>query len=359
MPETKDGNEKTEPATLKRLREARERGQVSKSVELTTAALMLIGGAVVFVLGVNLVDSVKILTAQIFGSLGDFKINFTNVTNYYPVLLSYLAKVLIPIVLAVFLIGLTTEIFQVGLKLASKKFTEGLNFKQVFNPLVGLKKIFLSSRSIFELAKSAVKISILAIVAYQVLVSWKDEVVALVKKDIGEFASLMATISLELVLKVGLVYILIAIADFAYQKYKFKEDMKMTKQEVKEEQRQMEGDPKIKQRLKQLMRGRIRKIMMQKAQEADVVITNPTHFAVALEYKAGKMNAPVVTAKGADFLALKIIDIAKDTEIPVVENPPLARTLFYKTEINQEIPESLFKAVAQVLAYVYSLRDRA
>ena len=147
--------------------------------------------------------------------------------------------------------------------------------------------------------------------------------------------------------------------DYFYQKYKFRQDMKMTKQEVKEENKQTEGDPKIKARLRAIMRQRFRKMMMKGAGDADVVITNPTHFAVALQYKHGDMEAPVVVAKGVDYLAQQIKKIAEEKGIPVVEEPPLARNLYYNVDINEEIPEDLFKAVAQILAYVYQLRGQS
>ncbi len=149
---------------------------------------------------------------------------------------------------------------------------------------------------------------------------------------------------------------MIAIADHFYQKYRFKEDLKMTKHEVKEETKQAEGDPKVRARIRQLMRGRIRKLMMGNVPAADVVITNPTHFAIALQYKQGQMTAPKVIAKGADYLAAQIKEIARENGVPIVENKPLARTLFYTVEVDQEIPENMFKAVAQVLAYVYQLK---
>jgi len=358
MAENKEGQEKTEPATPKRIHEARMRGQVAKSTELTTAAIMLIGGTLVFVLGKPLVDNFKVFMSTVLKQACSLDINFENVTHYYMVMIFFLAKILLPIMFAILIIILTAEIAQVGLKIADKKFTEGLNFKQIFNPFSGMKKIFFSGRSFFELVKNFFKLFILGIVAYQVLASRTEDTIALMQKSIGSFALLMVDISFELVVKIGVVYIAIAFADFLYQKHKFKEDLKMTKQEVKDERRQTEGDPKIKARIRQLMRGRIRKLMLQNVSKSDVVITNPTHYAVALSYESSDMNAPKVVAKGVDFLALQIREIAKKHDIPIIENPPLARTLFFNVEVDREIPDTMFKAVARILAYVYNLKQK-
>jgi len=359
MAENREGQEKTEPATTKRLYEARMRGQVAKSLELTTAAIMLLGGLSVFILGKPLIENYTDFMKHIFHQCWSMEITFDNINHYYISLIGFLAKILIPIILAIFIISLMAEISQVGFKIANKKFTEGLNWKQVFNPFIGIRKIFFSTRSLFELSKSIAKLLVLGLIAYQVLSSYTIDTIKLIEKDVGSLAILIVQISLELIIKIGVVYLIIAFADFIYQKYKFKEDMKMTKQEVKDEYRQTEGDPKIKARIRQLMRGRIRKIMLQNVKKADVVITNPTHFAVALQYDSQIMNAPKVTAKGVDYLAQVIKEIAQENEVPIIENPPLARTLYYSVELEHEIPENLFKAVAQVLAYVYSIKERA
>lgn len=167
----------------------------------------------------------------------------------------------------------------------------------------------------------------------------------------------MSSMALEILLKMGIIYIIIAVADYVYQKWKFGEDMKMTKQETKDERKQMEGDPKVKAQFRSLMRNRIRKLMIDNVGEADVVITNPTHFAVAIKYDQIASGAPVLLAKGLDFIAYQIREKAKETGVPIVENPPLARAIYRNVEVDEEIPEELFKAVAEVLAYVYSLKE--
>lgn len=246
---------------------------------------------------------------------------------------------------------------QVGVKIAWKKFSEGEDFKKIFKIGSGLKKIFFSSRSIFELAKNFAKIILLGSIIFTTLYSNMESVLSVGEKPFMEIGSLMSGLALEILLKMGIIYIIIAIADYIYQKWKFKEDMKMTKQEVKDEHKQMEGDPKVKGQFRSLMRQRVRKAMINAVSEADVVITNPTHFAVAIKYDQDMMGAPRVIAKGADFIAMQIREKAKENDVVIYEEPPLARALYYNVEVNQEIPENLFRAVAEILAYVYSLKE--
>lgn len=356
MAENKDGQEKSEPASAKRLQEARQRGQVSKSIDVTTAVILLFGTITFLIFGGPMIDSLKEFMKETFRGISTIQITQSNIITHFKSLLLFLASILLPILTLIFIVTLATEISQTGIQLATKKFTEGAQLKQLKNPFSGLKKIFFSSRSFFELGKSIAKILVLGFVAYTVLDDNAIFTLSLVQMSFYEIAEHMARVTFELMIKVGLVYILIAVVDYFYQKYKFKEDMKMTKQEVKEEGKQAEGDPKVKAHLRSLMRGRIRRLMMKNVEEADVVITNPTHFAVALKYKPGAMNAPVVVAKGADFLAAQIRKKANENDIPIVEEPPLARALFFSVDVDQPIPENLFKAVAQILAYVYHLK---
>ncbi len=359
MAENKDGQEKTEPASAKRLEEARQRGQVTKSIDVTTAVIVLFGFLILFILGNPMVSNLKGFMRDTFFNLNNIEITQQNVVHMYDVLLSFLAKILLPILGLIFLITFSSEIAQVGLKFAGKKFTEGPQLKQLANPFLGLKKIFFSGRSFFELVKSLIKIFVLGFVVYTVLDDKLDMTLSLMDRPFFELGNMMISVTFEMFLKVGAVYIVIAVIDYLYQKYRFKEDMKMTKQEVKEETKQAEGDPRVKGHLRSLMRGRVRRMMLKKAEEADVVITNPTHFAVALSYKQESMEAPVVVAKGVDFLAKHIREIAENNNIPIVEEPPLARAIFFNVEVDQQIPENLFKAVAQVLAYVYHLKRKA
>ncbi len=357
MAENKDGQEKSEQATSKRLSDSREKGQVAKSQDVTTAGVLLLGTLIVYVFGPNIAMSLRGFMTTVLHNAAFYQITDSNVTFYFNALIGFLVKILLPILLLVFTVTFLGEVSQVGIKFATKKFTEGLQWKQIFNPFSGLKKIFFSSRSIFELGKSLAKIFILGLVVYSVLNGQDEEIVALLQKPFTETANYMFALSFELAIKVGIVYIVIAVADFYYQRWRFAEDMKMTKKEVKEENKQTEGDPQVKSRLRGLMRQRMRKMMLNKVQEADVVITNPTHYAVALKYKQGQLGAPILIAKGADYLAKQIREIANRSDVPIVEDPPLCRMVYHNVELDQEIPEELFKAVAQVLAYVYHLKE--
>ena len=358
MAENKDGQDKTEPASGKRLNEARSRGQVSKSQDVTTVSVMLFGGLAVYKFGSAMMENLQQFMKHMLYSSSSIKITEQSVPGLYLDVIGFISKVLFPILISIFAIVLATEISQVGFKFATKKFTEGLNFKQIFNPISGIKKIFFSGRSAFELVKSFGKLILIGSIVYQILSRRTTDTVSFMERPFSDIGAYIAEVSLELLLKISSVYLIIAVVDYFYQRYKFKEDMKMTKFEVKEESKQSEGDPKIKARLRSIMKQRIRKLMLKNVRTADVVITNPTHFAVAVSYKPGKMNAPVVVAKGVDYLALNIREIANDNNIPIVEEPPLARTLYFSVQVEQEIPENLFKAVAQILAFVYHLKHK-
>jgi flagellar biosynthetic protein FlhB len=358
MAENKDGQEKSEQASPKRLSDARDRGQVSKSMDVTTAGILLIGGMGVFLAGGPMLESYQGFMKTMLYNMGEYQISETNVVAYTRNLLGFLAGILLPIMGLIFGVAFLGEVAQVGLKFAPKKFTEGLRWRQIVNPFSGLKKIFFSINSMVELLKSLLKIGILGIVVYSVLGGKDEEIVGLIERPFMDIGSYMAALAFELVWKMGLVYALIAAADFFYQRWKFSEDMKMTKKEVKDENKQSEGDPQVKARLRSIMRSKYRKQIFAETRKADVVITNPTHYAVAIVYKRGEMSAPKVVAKGVDFLALKMRDIAEENEVPIVEQPPLARALYATCEMGMEIPENLFRAVAQILAYIYSLKKK-
>ncbi|HYF03006.1 MAG TPA: flagellar biosynthesis protein FlhB [Patescibacteria group bacterium] len=359
MAENADGQEKTEAASGKKLDDARNKGSVAKSQDATSAAVLLFGAMVIYRMAPSINDQLTGFMKQMLRNATLIYITDQNVSMYYQQLILFISAILVPVLVMIMLIGVVAEISQVGFKFATKKFTEGLNFSKIFNPLGGIKKLFFSTQSWFELGKGIVKILILGSIAYQVLDSKTDRVLELMARPIQEMGGFIWETAFELVFKMGGAFVAIAAADYFYQKFKFKTDMKMTKQEVKEEGKQMEGDQQTKQRIKQIGRQRIRKIMLQRVKQADVVIVNPTHYAVALQYKPMSGGAPIVVAKGVEFLALKIREIAKEANVPIVEEPPLARALYASVEIDQEIPEVLFQAVAQVLAFVFKMKKKA
>lgn len=273
-------------------------------------------------------------------------------------LLSYGVLRIIMIGTPIFIIGVVisfvVNVYQVKWKISAKplkpKFSK-------FNPVSGFKKIF-SKDKLFDLVKSIAKIGLITLVVYSKL---KGEWVMIPKLYDMSLYQGLAYIG-DMVISVGIsisaVYMILGFADYMYQKFKFKKDMKMTKQEVKDEYKQTEGDPQIKSRIRQKMREVSQRRMMQSLPEADVVITNPTHYACAIKYDKDTSDAPVLLAKGADYLAQKIKDIAKENKIEIVENKPLARMLYFNVEVGDQIPPELYQMTAEVLAYVYGLKEQ-
>ncbi len=257
----------------------------------------------------------------------------------------------------VFLIGFSVSVLSNILQIKWKVTTKPMKPKfSKLNPLSGFKRIF-SKDSLFELLKSIIKIILIIYVAYTSIKDHQNEIFLLYDIPLLQVILLVGTIVIDTGLKIAFVYLIVGIADLIYQKHKFKEDMKMTKQEVKDEYKNTEGNPEIKGRQRSKMREASQRRMMQSLPSADVVITNPTHYAVAIKYDADKYSAPVVVAKGEDFLAQKIREAAKEHHIEIVENKPLARMLYANVDVGQEVPPELYQAVAEVLAFVYSLRE--
>ena len=252
-----------------------------------------------------------------------------------------------------FAIAFLLTIYQVGWKVSTE--TMKPEFSK-FNPINGFKRIF-SMNSLFELAKSILKVGIIAYITYTSLKDEANNLFILYEISLNQAIALVGEIILNVGLKIAIVFIFVGVVDYFYQKWKFSEEMKMTKQEVKDEYKNTEGDPQIKGRIRQKMREASQRRMMQDVPKADVVITNPTHFAVAIKYDAEVSSAPVVVAKGEDYLAQKIKEVAKENHVEIVENKPLARMLYYNVDIGAEIPPELYQSVAEVLAMVYHMKN--
>ena len=262
--------------------------------------------------------------------------------------------IMMPFLIAGVVIALICNILQVGFKVATEPLRP--NFGKM-NPLQGIQKLF-SMQSLFELLKSVAKIVLISYVVYSYFKSEKSSIYLLYDMSLRQGIALMGNLTINMGIRVAAVYMIIALVDFIYQKRKFHTDMMMTKQEVKDEMKESEGDPQIKSKQRQRMREASQRRMMQELPKADVVITNPTHYAVAIQYDQEKYNAPIVLAKGADYLAKKIKEIAKENDVEIVENKPLARMLYANVEIGAVIPPELYKAVAEVLAFVYHLKGK-
>ena len=354
-----EGGEKTEPATAKKLKDAREEGKVVRSKELNSAF-----GLIVLFLCLKIFISYvgqKMITifTYVYGQMADFVlINEKNLSTqaiaslFKNIILQWMLIVL-PFFAFGFVIALLVSIVQVGWKVSTKPMKPELS---KFNPINGFKRMF-SKDSMFELVKSIIKIGLIGYMAYASIRDHQNELFILYDLELKQAVALVGSLVIDVGFRISLVYMIVGIADFVYQKHKFNEDMKMTKQEVKDEFKNTEGDPQIKGRQRRKMQEVSQKRMMQDVPKADVVITNPTHFAVALRYDTKESTAPVVVAKGADFVAQKIKEIARDNQIEIVENKPLARMIYHNVDVGAEIPPELYQAVAEVLAYVYRLKN--
>lgn len=353
------GGEKTEPATAKKLRDAREEGQVAKSKELTAAFDLMVLFLVLKIFVSFVADRFIGVFYDIYGRMPDIvNDNASGMSGKTAVTILSSALIQILIICIPFFafgvaITLVLSVIQVGWKVTGKPLKPK---GDKFNPVNGLKRIF-SKDSLFELVKSILKISLIVYVAYTSIKGHENDLFILYEIPLMQAIMLCGSIVINAGLKISVVYLFIGLADFIYQKRKFNEDMKMTKQEVKDEYKNTEGNPEIKGRQRQRMREASQRRMMQDVPKADVVITNPTHLAIAIKYDAETARAPIVLAKGEDYLAMKIREAAKEHHIEIVENKPLARMLYANVDIGQEIPPELYQAVAEVLAMVYNLKN--
>lgn len=354
-----DGGEKTEPATAKKLADARKEGQVARSQELSHAlglvSLFVILKLFISFIGERLMGTFQLIYNKIpdvidesAGGMSVFMAK-TVINNVLGTILLTLA----PFLLIGFVIAVFSNIIQIKWQVTTKPMMP--KFSKL-NPISGFKRIF-SKDSLFELLKSIVKIVTILYIAYTSIKDHQDDFFLIYDIPLLQVILLVGTIVIDTGMRIALVYIFIGIADFVYQKHKFKEDMKMTKQEVKDEFKNTEGNPEIKGRQRSKMREASQRRMMQSLPSADVVITNPTHYAVAIKYDSKQNAAPVVVAKGEDYLAQKIKEVAREHHVEIVENKPLARMLYANVDVGQEVPPELYQAVAEVLAFVYSLRE--
>lgn len=354
------GGEKTEEPTAKKLRDARDEGQVAKSREIANALTMI-----------GLFVILKV-TLEFIGErfLGTFSEGYNRIPEFIKLhngqfrtndMVAYLRTVLLEILLITapflgvgFVLSFLADLTQVKWHVTTKPLKPKLS---KMNPVSGFKRLF-SAQSLVELLKSILKIVLIVYVVYTTLRDQMEVIYLLFNMTLWQGIAVAGDIAISLGLKISVVYVIIALLDFAYQKHKFHEDQKMTKQEVKDEYKNAEGDPAVKGKQRQRMQESSRRRMMQNIPKADVVITNPTHFAVAIQYDLEVAPAPVVLAKGEDHLAAKIKEVAKENKVEIVENKPLARMLYYNVEIGEQVPPELYQTVAEVLAMVYHMKGK-
>ena len=352
------GGEKTEPATSKKLSDARSEGQVCRSRELDQA-IMLVGlfltlKMTVASMGSTFLEVFSVVYNKIPETEAAKELTTTVVMSYIQHVALQSLKLAGPFFAAGFLIAFLSNLVQVKWKVSTKPLKPRLD---KFNPANGFKRMF-SKDSLFELLKSVVKIIMIAVIAYTSIRSHAEEIFLMYHITLNQAIAQIGSIVIDVGLKIAYVYCVVGAVDYVYQRHKFNEDMKMTKQEVKDEMKNSEGDPQIKGKQRQRMQEASRRRMMQDVPQADVVITNPTHYAVALKYDAGTGTAPVLLAKGADLIAQRIKEIAKENKVEIVENKPLARMIYTNVEIGHEIPPELYQAVAEILAAVYRARNQ-
>jgi len=346
------GDDKTEEPTAKKRADAKKKGQVGRSTDMNAAFVLLMGFFIIKLLWENIYHSIAAYTTYIFSHLNQ-PVDTENIIRIFIGIIELLAQTALPIMIAIMAIGLAINFFQVGLNFN----TEAIGFKlDKLNPINGFGRIF-SKRSLMELVKSLMKIAIIGFFLYDFLIDHLMEMPQFIYFDLPTSLAQISDIIFKMAFEVIGVIMIVGFMDYAYQKWQTTQDLKMSKQEVKDEMKQSEGDPQIKGKIKQKQRQMAMSRMMQEVPKADVIVTNPTHFAVALKYEKG-MVAPQIVAKGQDLVARRIKEIANENRVPIVENKPLARALYASTQVGDMVPAELYQAVAEVLAYVYRLKQR-
>lgn len=354
------GGEKTEEPTAKKLEDSRKEGQVAKSKEIASVLMLLSVFLMlkvwISVLGGQLLE----LFPGFYNKIPEYikLVNGGLSTRSFSTMVNQALQRVVISVLPFFLIGFilcfVADLVQVKWKPTSKPLQPKFN---KLNPISGFKKIF-SLNSLVELLKSLLKIAIMAVIIYNEIKKNYQFVYLVYEMPLMQAVILAGDFLINIGLKISYVFILVAAADYMYQRWKHHEDLKMTKQEVKDEYKNTEGDPQIKSKIRSKMMEASRRRMMSNLPKADVVITNPTHYAVAIQYDKDIADAPIVVAKGADYLAQRIKEIAKEYHIEIMENKPLARSLYANVEIGEQVPPELYVAVAEVLAAVYRAQGK-
>lgn len=347
--------EKTEAPTPRRLQEARNDGNVARSTDLTAAVILLGAIILLYFLGMRVMTGMR-MSVEIFMS-GSHATNLTRADDLGAVAswaVRDLLTTLAPLLLAVFGLALLTSVSQVGFLLTGKPLIP--KFSKL-DPIKGTANLF-SKRALMRLVMSLGKVILISALSAWIIYADAPALIALGELEVGPAFIASARLVFYMCLKLAALLLILALLDYAYQRWQHAEDLKMTKQEIKEEMKSMDGDPLVKQRRARVARQLAMQRTAQAVPHADVIVTNPTHFAIAIKYDSDTMHAPRVVAKGADFMAMRIRQIAAIHEIPIVERKPLARALFAAVEVGQEIPTEHYAAVAEILAYVYRISER-
>jgi flagellar biosynthetic protein FlhB len=349
-----ESGEKTEAPTQRRVSEARQRGQVAKSVELTAAAALLGAMLSLRMFGLRLMSVLRDMMAALLGSDGHpadtlDALAMISAQAGYAVIAAAM-----PIMASLAVVAIAINLMQTGPLLSWHPLTP--KFSKL-NPIEGVGRLF-SMRSLVQLVVNLLKLTLVSWLAWHAIIGDADIILAAQEVDERQLLGIGALLSYELGMKIAAVLLFMALLDYAYHRWQHEKDLRMTKQEVKEEMKHMDGDPLLKQRRRQIQMQLAARRLAREVPRADVIVTNPTHFAVAIRYDDDRMHAPIVTAKGVDFMAQRIRELAIRHGVPIVQRKALAQALYKGVEVGQEVPPKFYKAIAEILAYVYELSGK-
>ena len=346
-----DEEEKTEEPTSKKLEDAKKEGNVNKSMEVTGATVLFFGSMYLLFFSSYSLLEIKKLMMFSYGFIGQELDSSVFFSITYSVTMTLL-KALAPLFLLIIILVLASNWMQFGFVTIPLKFD-----LQKLDPIKGIKNIF-GLKKIIEALKLTFKLAIIIAVMFLLFILTNKEFLMMMSQETESTINTIFKLSVYFILAILLIIIIFAIIDFYFSKHYYMKSLRMSKQEIKDEYKNMEGDPQVKGRIRRIQMQMAQKRMMSSVPDADVVITNPTHYAVALKYDSSKNQAPLVVAKGIDFLALRIKEIAKENSVTIIENPSLARALYDQIELEREVPSEFYKAIAEIFSYVYELKKK-
>ncbi|WP_449353939.1 flagellar biosynthesis protein FlhB [Virgibacillus natechei] len=347
-------SEKTEKATPKKKQDERQKGKVAKSQDINTAILLLFTFITLFVFGNAMRNSMTTLYERSFTELIHWEVTQNSVHQLFSGATIEIAKILSPIMLAAITAGFASNLTQIGFLFTAKPLK--MDLKKI-DPIQGAKRIF-SIRALVELIKSFLKIVFIGVITFMVIWIYKDEMMMLAFKTAEDALAFFGRVTIVMGISATIALLFLSVFDYVYQRYDFEKNMKMSKQDVKDEHKNMEGNPLIKSKIKEKQRQIAQRRMMSDVPSADVIITNPTHFAIAIKYDEERASAPYIVAKAVDQMALRIKEIAKANDVIIVEDRQLARSMYNVLDIDDMISEEFYQAVAEILAYVYRLEKK-
>lgn len=343
--------EKTEQATPRRREKAREKGQVAKSADLSAAGIICLGFTALFMVGPQLVDRLQGMMRHTMANASVIAKSDPTFQTFFTTNISQFIIAMAPLFLAMTAIAFAINVVQIGFRISTKAMEPKFD---KLNVLSGLKRLF-SMKSAVQLVRDPLKLTAVGLIGFFAIKKEFDGFFILPHMNPSELSSTLARLALIIALKIGVAILIIGVLDFVYQRYEFEKSIRMSKQEIKDESKDTEGSPEVKARTRQLQRQMARQRMMTAVPEADVVVTNPTHLAVAIKYDPGDMQAPLILAMGKRLVAEKIKELARKHDIPMVENKPLAQALFKMCEVGDFIPAKFYQVVAEILAHIYRI----